>query len=766
MRFVARALVLTIVLFIIACGGSPTTPKVPDDLSVGPAKGTNAMPVATGNEEASSDGDAEIPITREDPVRGDRNALVTLVVFSDFQCPFCGRLVSTALDRIREEYTAEDLRIVFKNEPLSFHTHARLAAEVGQGVFETRGADAFWRYHDLAFRSQKDIGPDAIRQWAIEAGADPREIDGGIEAKRWKAKIDRDVELANKIGATGTPASFINGVSLSGAQPYDKFKQLIDAERDKAKALLESGVPRGRLYAKAVAANYKAPNTQRDDPDESEDTKTVWKVPVGSAPVRGKSTALVTIVEFADFQCPYCKRVEPTLAQLRSDYGDKIRIVWKDEPLPFHPRALPAANLARFARSQKGDAAFWDVHDRLFDRQPALEDMDLELIARAAGIDAARAMTAVSTKQFQKQIDADVDLGDDIQASGTPHFFINGRRLVGAHPVEKFKRIIDEEIKKSEALVKSGVAANAVYDTIIASGKAAPEPEVKVIPLSATAPFRGAPNAPVVIQEFSDFQCPFCQRVEPTLDELLKAYPGKIKLVWRDLPLPMHPNAPLAAEAGREAFAQKGNEGFQKMRTLMFANQQNLDRAGLEGFAKQIGLDMARFKKALDTHVHKADVEADAKVANDKGINGTPAFVVGQYFLSGAQPLSKFKKLVDRTLNPPKVVPAPNGLVVNDLSLGSGAAAKSGDTLVVHYVGTLTDGTLFDSSRTRNQTFSFELGKGMVIKGWDQGLVGMKVGGKRKLIIPPDLAYGDRGVSGKIPPKSTLVFEVELVSIK
>ena len=91
---------------------------------------------------------------------------------------------------------------------------------------------------------------------------------------------------------------------------------------------------------------------------------------------------------------------------------------------------------------------------------------------------------------------------------------------------------------------------------------------------------------------------------------------------------------------------------------------------------------------------------------------------------------------------------------------------KSGDTVTVHYVGTLTDGSEFDSSRKHGQPFTFEVGKGRVIKGWDQGLVGMKVGGRRKLTIPSDLAYGDRGMSTVIPPKSTLLFDIELLSIK
>jgi FKBP-type peptidyl-prolyl cis-trans isomerase len=105
-------------------------------------------------------------------------------------------------------------------------------------------------------------------------------------------------------------------------------------------------------------------------------------------------------------------------------------------------------------------------------------------------------------------------------------------------------------------------------------------------------------------------------------------------------------------------------------------------------------------------------------------------------------------------------------LIIETIRAGTGAEAKSGDTVTVHYVGTLTDGTKFDSSRDRNQGFPFQLGAGRVIKGWDQGVAGMKVGEIRKLTIPAHLAYGDRGFPGIIPPGSTLIFEVELLEVK
>ncbi|GJL54332.1 MAG: peptidyl-prolyl cis-trans isomerase [Nitrospirales bacterium] len=112
------------------------------------------------------------------------------------------------------------------------------------------------------------------------------------------------------------------------------------------------------------------------------------------------------------------------------------------------------------------------------------------------------------------------------------------------------------------------------------------------------------------------------------------------------------------------------------------------------------------------------------------------------------------------------VVTTASGLQYVDVVPGDGQEAKKGDLVVVHYTGTLTDGTKFDSSKDRNDPFSFPLGAGQVIKGWDEGVAGMKVGGTRQLIIPPDLGYGARGAGGVIPPNATLKFDVELLEVR
>jgi len=222
----------------------------------------------------------------------------------------------------------------------------------------------------------------------------------------------------------------------------------------------------------------------------------------------------------------------------------------------------------------------------------------------------------------------------------------------GAQPFDNFKTIIDAELTKAKALVASGVPRAKVYEETIKNGKEAPTPEKKEVAApDASSPFKGGANAKVTVQIFSEFQCPYCKKVKPTLDELEKEYGNKIKFVWRNLPLPFHKDAPLASEAAQEAFAQKGNAGFWKFHDKVFEGQeQGVGRERLEAIATEVGLDLEKFKAALDSHKHKAKVDADMKVGNDAGVNGTPGFVINGYFLSGAQPAPAFKKIINRAL--------------------------------------------------------------------------------------------------------------------
>lgn len=169
------------------------------------------------------------------------------------------------------------------------------------------------------------------------------------------------------------------------------------------------------------------------------------------------------------------------------------------------------------------------------------------------------------------------------------------------------------------------------------------------------APSRGAPDAELTIQVFSDFECPFCASVKPTLDRLLADYPGQLRIVWRHLPLPFHPHAALASEAAAEVHAQLGDEAFWRYHDLLFANQRALGAADLETYAKEIaGLDLARFRSALEDRRHGPTIRRDADALAAAGLPlATPTFLVGPLLLQGAQPYELFKEAVDGLLGAP-----------------------------------------------------------------------------------------------------------------
>ncbi len=409
------------------------------------------------------------------------------------------------------------------------------------------------------------------------------------------------------------------------------------------------------------------PPQQRPPARPQEDPRAVYRVPVDDSPVRGPADALVTIVESSDFECPFCKRVGPTLKQVEENFRGKVRFVFKHNPLPFHAKALPAAIAAEEGRAQGGAAKFWEMHDRLFDSAPALDRPALEAVAQAAKLDMTAFRKALDEKLHESRIRRDQALVTGLGANGTPTFFVNGRKIPGAVPYETFKAVIDEELAKAEALVKSGVAPKDVYAHIMekaattpvmlpapagqaaapAAPPAPPPAHVQKIEFRPDDPQKGPRDAAVTVVVFSDFQCPFCSRVEPTLAQLQQAYPKDVRVVWKNLPLAMHPQAMPAALAA-EAAHQQGK--FWQMHDLMFQNQGQLSPEKYDAWAKELGLDVAKFKKAAGAEATRARVEEDARLGARVAPQGTPTLYVNCRAVVGAQPYEVFKKIVDEQL--------------------------------------------------------------------------------------------------------------------
>ncbi|MBL8933504.1 MAG: thioredoxin domain-containing protein, partial [Archangium sp.] len=406
----------------------------------------------------------------------------------------------------------------------------------------------------------------------------------------------------------------------------------------------------------AVAPSPSNPSAPRPAPAAGEDT--TFRVPLEESPQKGPANALVTLVEFSDYQCPFCSRAHNTVVQLEKDYGDKLRVVMKQNPLSFHNRAKPAA-LAALAAGEQGK--YWEMHDKMFANQQALEDANLEQYARDIGLNVEKWKSDMQSPKFQALIDKEQGLATQLGATGTPAFFINGKKLSGAQPIDNFKRIIDAELGKAQEMVKAGTPADQVYARIIEKGVSAPPaapapaqpsappppPSVRKIDIPDDSPIRGAKAAKVTIVAWSDFQCPFCSRVVPTMKQIEDTYAKDVRIIFRHQPLPFHNNAKIAAEASMAAHEQGK---FWQMHDKLFANQQALDRASIERYAQELGLDMGKFKSALDSNKFAKKVEADSAEGMQVGANGTPTFFINGREFVGAQPFEAFKGVIDEEI--------------------------------------------------------------------------------------------------------------------
>ena len=582
---------------------------------------------------------------------------MTVVEFSDFQCPFCSRVVPT-LHQIEKEY-GNKVRVIFRHNPLPFHADAPLAAEAAVAA---QAQGKFWEMHDKLFANQQNIKRPDLEKYAQELGLDVGKFKAALDSGAGKKRSPQDMAVAKQVGANGTPNFYINGRNVVGAVPFDEFKKVIDDDLQRADKLIAKGTPSGKVYA-AFMKGAKASPAARPPPDEPaaaarrarapapRSTRSPWatrRPRAASSPRSPSSSSPTSSARSAAASTPRSSSVT-------KDYGDDVSLSFRHNPLPFHNNAMPAALASEAAREQ---GKFWQMHDKLFANQQALDRPNLEKYAQEIGLDMNKFKAALDKEKNKERIKKDLDDAANFGARGTPNFFINGRNFRGAQPLESFKEVINEELKKADAKIARRHAARA-SSTRRSPRRASPrrprrrrppgQPDDKTRFRAEVkgAPVKGAKDALVTIVQFSDFQCPFCSRVEPTIDQVMKEYKGKVRVAWRDLPLPFHPNAMPAAIAARAA----GEQGkFWEMHDKIFADQQHLDRETYEKYAGELGLNMGKFKAALDAQKGKEAIEADAAAGGKIGARGTPAFFINGKFLSGAQPFEAFKAKIDEEL--------------------------------------------------------------------------------------------------------------------
>lgn len=352
------------------------------------------------------------------PTWGPKSAPILLEVWSDFQCPFCVRL-SRTVNKLKKAY-GKKLRIVFHHYPLSFHRQAHIAAQASMAAHEQ---GKFWKYHDILFKNYRNLKISALLRYAKQAGLNSEAVSYALSTYRYKRYVNQDMQAGKKRSVRATPTSFINGKKFIGAQPFYKFKEKFDAilkEKGKLKPVLRRKPP----IRRKVTSKFK---------------------PVFKAPSWGPKTAPIVHKVYSNFQCPFCARLAKTIAQLKKDYGKKVRIEFHHYPLGFHKYAHLAAQASMAAHEQ---GKFWQYHDILVKNYRRLERRNLIKYANKVELDVTSFRAALSSGRYKGYVDDDKRRGKKLGVRGTPNSFVNGEVIRGAHPYKRFKVAYDKILAK------------------------------------------------------------------------------------------------------------------------------------------------------------------------------------------------------------------------------------------------------------------------------------------------------------------------------
>jgi protein-disulfide isomerase len=313
-----------------------------------------------------------------------------------------------------------------------------VAARVGDRTITVKELDDRWSKEDPGQKAQAEQALYDGRKAALDAMIADMLVAQAAKAKNVTPEAFVQAEIAKRmkpVNDTDVRNFYVQNSERMQGRSFEQMsapiqQYLQDQQQEKAKADLIAEL---RKAGPAVRVTMEAPRVAVVvNPDD---------------PSQGKADAPVTVVEYSDFQCPFCFRVMPTLKELRAKYGDKMRLVWKDFPLTqIHPQAFVAAQAGNCAREQ---GKFWEYHDQLFANQAALQPENLKKYAAAVGLDAAKFDACLDGAKYEDRVQASLGIGTRLGINSTPTVYVNGRMVNGAQPIEVFTAIIDEELARN-----------------------------------------------------------------------------------------------------------------------------------------------------------------------------------------------------------------------------------------------------------------------------------------------------------------------------
>ncbi len=426
------------------------------------------------------------------PFKGNPAAPVVIEEFSSYQCPFCGRYFQETYSQVMANYVeTEKVLYVFRDFPLPSQPQSPLAAEAARCAGQTGGGSAYWAMHDRLLGQQREWSGRGDADTVFKGYAEEMELDTDtfnecLDSRATRAQVEADVAEGGRRSVQSTPTFLINGQPLIGAQPYAAFVQAIDAAlTGEAPAAAEPSAPTTGPTPAAIA-------------------------PSDDALIMGDPNAPVTIVEFSDFQCPFCARYfQETWSQLKTEFVDtgRVRYVFKDFPIiSIHPQAPKAHEAARCAGDQ---GEYWTMHDRIFAGQSEWSGRSdhvavFKSYAAELGLETSDFDTCLDSGRWASAVNVDLAEGASLGVSGTPTFFIDGYPLIGAQPYETFQYAIGlaEQGTLDEAYQQQSAPPPSEEDTTLKLAAVSElSPEIQQLPPKVQEAYRFALANPDVLSK-------------------------------------------------------------------------------------------------------------------------------------------------------------------------------------------------------------------------------------------------------------------------
>jgi protein-disulfide isomerase len=356
------------------------------------------------------------PVEPVSTPRGPSSAPITILAFSDFESFPCARSATVLATLLAQ---SNDVRLIFKHAPAATNPNALLAHEAALAA----GAQGkFWEMHDTLFANQTKLTRADLLTYAKQLNLNLPAFQQALDNHTYRPIIERDLAEAKGLGVTTAPTFFVNGRRLVGPQGYASLGAVIET--------LLAGIPPSQRAPQDIAASGPA-----------------QAIDLERAPTKGPPTAPVSLVEFSDFECPYCAQAAPIVQQLAAAYPTQVRVAFKHYPLPMHKES-PLAHEASLAAAEQGK--FWEMHDLLFATQAKLTREDLLAKARQLNLDTLRFARDLDTHRFQPAVEADRQEGNRLGVDGTPFFFINGHAISGGASLADFKKLIESALKEAK----------------------------------------------------------------------------------------------------------------------------------------------------------------------------------------------------------------------------------------------------------------------------------------------------------------------------